>query len=179
VRTINVRNLSKAAGLPAALIAAAGVAVVVLAAAPQASATTSAPSGRDTQPRTETIELVAKQAQSQTIDVGEKGLSLGDQLIITEDLHKDGQKIGDQTVICTYAHLDPNALQCLGTFALPDGQITSQALQKIPPKGTPAPATGLHVAITGGTRAYSTAQGSYDLTIVSPTEERITLHITH
>lgn len=39
--------------------------------------------------------------------MGEKGLSLGDERIIAEDLYQDGKKIGDHSVVCVYVHTVP------------------------------------------------------------------------
>ncbi|GGN77779.1 hypothetical protein GCM10011579_060320 [Streptomyces albiflavescens] len=162
MRESNLRSLSAAAVLAAALVAA-----------PLASATTStAGTGQETHQRTETIELVAKQTQSASLDLGSKGLSQGDENIIAEDLYRDGRKIGDHSVVCTYVHINPDELQCVGTFALPQGQVTSQALLHLPP----APA--IDIAITGGSGAYRTARGYVHTVPAGQTERRLTFHIT-
>ena len=92
----------------------------------------------------EIFQLVAKQPQSQAIDAGKKGHSLGDELVTAEDLYQRDKKIGDHAVVCTYVHIAPDTLQCLGTFALPQGQITGQALLHLPSH------SAVDVAITGG-----------------------------
>ncbi|MEV0345702.1 hypothetical protein AB0H88_08045 [Nonomuraea sp. NPDC050680] len=159
MRKINIRCLSAAAGLTAALTAA-----------PPASASPLGDNVRDAQ---EIIQLVAKQTQSESLDLGKKGLSLGDERIIAEDLYQDGKKIGDHSVVCVYVHIDPSQLQCVGTFALPRGQIAGQALLHLPP----APA--IDIPITGGAGAYSTAHGYVHTVPAGETERRLTFHITH
>ncbi|MCA2220215.1 allene oxide cyclase barrel-like domain-containing protein [Nonomuraea aurantiaca] len=156
MRKINIRYLGAAAAL---------------AATPLASVLSD--SVQDAHQRTEIIQLVAKQTQSQSLDLGEKGLGLGDERIIAEDLYQDGKKIGDHSVVCVYVHLDPGQLQCVGTFALPRGQIAGQALLHLPP----APA--IDIPITGGAGAYSTAHGYVHTVPAGETERRLTFHITH
>jgi hypothetical protein len=152
------------------LVAAAAVTAAILAGAPSASAGTG--STRDTHQRTEVIQLVAKQAQSASLDLGKKGHSLGDELIVAEDLYRDGKKIGDHSVVCTYVHTSPDELQCLGTFALPQGQITGQALLHLPA------ASAVDIAITGGTGAYSAAGGYVHTVPAGTTERHLTFHVT-
>jgi hypothetical protein len=159
MRTITLRCLSATAGLAA-----------VLAGAPLASAGTSGPA--DTRQRTDVIEVVAEQTQSRSVDLGTKGLSLGDELVIAEDLYRDGRKIGDHSVVCTYIHLKPSQLQCVGTFDLPEGQLTSQALLHLPPP------SAVDIAVTGGSGAYRTARGYVHTVPAGETERRLTFHIT-
>ncbi|MET8413725.1 hypothetical protein ABZV34_37840 [Streptomyces sp. NPDC005195] len=151
------------------LIPAAGVAAVLFAGAPLASADTADMHHKDH--RTEIIKLVAKQTQTASIDVGKKGHSLGDQLVIAEDLYQNGKRIGDHSVVCTYIHTSPDALQCLGTFALPQGQIAGQALLHLPA----APA--VDVAITGGSGAYTGAGGYVHTVPAGTTERQLTFHV--
>jgi hypothetical protein len=145
----------------------------VLAGAPLASAATSAPSSTHGTSGTEIIHVVAKQTQSAFVHLGTgtKGPSLGDEFIYAEDLYLDGRKVGDHGVACTYVHINPNELQCLGTFALPKGQITGQALLHLPAAPT------VDIAITGGTGAYSTARGYVHTIPAGTTKRELTFHI--
>jgi allene oxide cyclase-like protein len=149
---------------------AAGIAAAALAATPLASASTGG--AQDTHRHTETLQLVARQTQTASLDLGAKGHSLGDQLIIAEDLYRDGKKTGDHSVTCTYVHTGPDELQCLGTFALPQGQITGQALLHLPAT------SAVDIAITGGTGAYSGAGGYVHTVPAGTTERHLTFHIT-
>lgn len=164
MRTSNLRYLSAAAGLAAVLVGA-----------PLASAATSRPSTtHGTHQSTEILQIVARQTQSESLHLGKgtgKGPSLGDELIIDEDLYRGASKIGDHTVVCTYVHLNPGELQCLGTFSLPQGQITGQALLHLPATST------VDIPITGGTGAYSTARGYVHTVPAGTTERHLTFHI--
>ncbi|MGW1587992.1 allene oxide cyclase barrel-like domain-containing protein [Streptomyces sp. NPDC002386] len=145
-------------------------AAVVLTGVHLASASTSSAQGAHQ--RAETIQLVAKQTQSHTVDTGRKGPSLGDQLITAEDLYQDGKKVGDHAVVCTYVHIGPDALQCLGTFALPRGQITGQALLHLPSHSP------VDVAVTGGSGTYNGAGGYVHTVPAGTTERHLTFHIS-
>ncbi|MBT2393582.1 hypothetical protein J7E87_30260 [Streptomyces sp. ISL-1] len=159
------RYLSAAVGMAAALAGAVAL-------APLASADTSASSSApDTRQRTGVIQLVGKQTQIEDLDLGKQGISLGDQRIIAEDLYRDGKKVGDHSVICTYIHVNPGKLQCVGTFALPGGQFSSQALLHLP-----APSF-VDVAITGGTGDYRNAQGYVRTVPAGETERHFTVHM--
>ncbi|MGW1727786.1 allene oxide cyclase barrel-like domain-containing protein [Streptomyces sp. NPDC002306] len=161
MRKISFRTLVPAAGVTAAAL---------LAGAPLASADTLDTHHRGHH-RTEVIRLVAKQTQSATVDLGKKGTSLGDQLVIAEDLYRDGKKVGDHSVVCTYIHTGPDALQCVGTFALPQGQIAGQALLHLP-----AP-SAVDVAVTGGSGAYRAAGGYVHTVPAGTTERHLTFHL--
>ncbi|MGY6026498.1 allene oxide cyclase barrel-like domain-containing protein [Streptomyces spinosirectus] len=155
------------------LISAASVAsaALVLTGTQLASAGTASTHGAHQ--RTEIVQLVAKQTQSQTVDTGQKGHSLGDELVVAEDLYRNGKKVGDHAVVCTYVHIGPDALQCLGTFALPRGQITGQALLHLPSH------SAVDVAITGGSGAYNGVGGYVHTVPAGTTERHLTFHITH
>jgi hypothetical protein len=147
-----------------------GAAAVVLACAPLASAHTGSTHG--SHQHAETIQLVAKQTQSQALDAGKKGHSLGGELVTAEDLYQRDKKIGDHAVVCTYVHIAPDTLQCLGTFALPQGQITGQALLHLPSH------SAVDVAITGGSGTYSSAGGYVHTVPAGTTQRHLTFHIT-
>jgi hypothetical protein len=69
-------------------------------------------------------------------------------------------------------HTGPDALQCLGTFSLPQGQITGQALLHLPA------ASAVDVAITGGSGAYSGAGGHVHTVPAGTTERHLTFSVT-
>lgn len=147
-----------------------GAAAAVLAAAPLASA--GAGGWQGSHHGTEVLQLVARQTQSESLDLGKKGHGLGDELIIAEDLYRDGKKVGDHSVACTYVHTGPDELQCLGTFALPQGQMTGQALLHLPAT------SAVDIAVTGGTGVYSGAGGYVHTVPAGTTERHLTFHIT-
>ncbi|MGW7521912.1 allene oxide cyclase barrel-like domain-containing protein [Streptomyces sp. NPDC054783] len=147
-----------------------GVAAAAFNGVPSASADTGSAHGA--YQHAETTELVARQTQSRLVDVGSKGHSLGDQLVIAEDLYQNGKKIGDHAVVCSYVHIRPDELQCLGTFALPQGQITGQALLHLPSN------SAVDVSLTGGSGAYSGAGGYVHTVPAGTTERALTFHVT-
>ncbi|MET8407600.1 hypothetical protein ABZV34_05720 [Streptomyces sp. NPDC005195] len=174
MRKIRPRGPSAAAALAAVLLITAPTAPAAWSATPSTSDI-----GRSVHQHTEIIQLVARQTRSETLDAGRKGLGPGDEIIIAEDLYRDGRKIGDHSVVCTYIQTEPGELQCLGTFVLPQGQITSQALLHLPAAAT------VDIAITGGTGDYRSARG-FVRTVpagthsvpAAVTERRLTFHIT-
>ncbi|WP_351231602.1 hypothetical protein [Streptomyces sp. NPDC002133] len=162
-KTSKVRYLSAAAGMAAVVVG--GVAI-----APLASADTSASfTAPDAEERAKTFELVGKQTSIADIDLGRTGISPGDQRVIHEDLYRDGEKVGDHSVVCTYTQVDPAALQCLGTFSLPEGQFAAQALLHLP-----APSY-VDVGITGGSGDYRNAQGFVRTVPAGDTERHFTV----
>ena len=164
-KTNKVRYLSAAAGVATAL--AGGITL-----APWASADTptsiSAPTAKH---RTEIFELVGKQTASAEIDLGQKGASIGDERVVHEDLYRDGKKVGDHSAICTISHVNPTALQSLGTFSLPEGQVAGQARLHLP-----APSY-VDVGITGGSGKYSKASGFVRTIPAGATERHFTVHM--
>ncbi|MFJ5268062.1 hypothetical protein [Streptomyces sp. NPDC088358] len=173
MRKLRPRSPSATAGLAAVLLVTAPTASAAWSATPSASDT-----GRRIHQHTEIIQLDARQTRSENLDVGKKGLSPGDEILVAEDLYRDGKKIGDHTVVCTYVQTKPGELQCLGTFALPQGQITSQALLHLPA------APSVDIAITGGTGDYRSARGfvhtvpaGTHTVPAAVTERRLTFHI--
>ncbi|MFD6974000.1 hypothetical protein [Streptomyces sp. NPDC059979] len=161
-KTNHMRYLGAAAGVALALAGSAAL-------ASPASASTDASSGA--KPRVQTFELVGKQTSSGEVDLGKPGLSVGDQKIVHEDLYRDGKKVGDHSAACIVTQVSPAALQCLGTFSLPEGQFAGQALLHLP-----APAS-VDVGITGGSGEFSTARGFIRTVPAGATERHFTVHL--
>jgi hypothetical protein len=167
-RSSQVPNLAKT-NKARYLRAAAGVAVALACGATLApSASAGAPAAKH---RVETFELVGKQTSTGEVDLGKPGISVGDQRVVHEDLYRDGKKVGDHSAVCTFTRVSPAALQCLGTFALPEGQFAAQSLLHLP-----APAS-VDVSITGGSGDYRTAQGFIRTVPAGETERHFTVHL--
>lgn len=158
-KTNKARYLSAAAGVAVALAGGAALAPSTSADAP------------DAKHRVESFELVGKQTSSGEVDLGKPGVSVGDQRVVHEDLYRDGKKVGDHSTVCTFTQVSPTALQCLGTFALPEGQFAAQALLHLP-----APPS-VDVGITGGSGDYRTAQGFIRTVPAGETERHFTVHL--
>ena len=107
------------------------------------------------------IQLTGVSVIAETIDLGNPGLSVGDIIVISDDLFQDGEKVGVHGGTCTVVRIEALLLHCVVTFTLPDGHITAQGLV------TPDLAEE-QVAVTGGTGAYTTAQG--ELTVLEEGE---------
>lgn len=116
--------------------------------------------GRDGQHH-RVIQLTGRSVIAETIDLGEPGLSVGDSIVISDDLFQDGEKVGVHGGTCTVVRVGAVLLHCVVTFMLPDGHITAQGLV------TPELAEE-QVAVTGGTGTYTTAQG--ELTVLEEGE---------
>jgi hypothetical protein len=131
--------------------------------------------------RGEVIELYAPTVQFAFIDLGDKGFSLGDQFVFSDDLltEKGGKHVGFDGGVCTVVRVtDAKAqsgnTQCLVTFSLSDGQITTQDLHTL----TNGNLTGTQPgAITGGTGRFREARGDLDVAFASNTEATITLSL--
>jgi hypothetical protein len=131
----------------ASLIAA--LAVLVWGTAPAAAGT-----------HTKRLRLVGEQIQSEFLDLGATGPSLGDELVFSESLSRHGREVGVSGVVCTVTQTTPpydvTWFHCVGTLSLRRGQITLQGLIQVQGEDDPGPFT---VAVTGGTGAYRSAGG--------------------
>lgn len=117
-----------------------------------------------------TLRLVATQIQSEFLDLGTPGPSLGDQFVFSERLFRDGREVGVSGGVCTITQVIPpydvQPFHCVATLSLRRGQITLQGLIELQGEDDPGPFT---VAITGGTGAFFGAGGEAVIRRVSPT----------
>ena len=126
----------------------------------------------------------ARTVQSTTIDVGDKGFSLGDQFVFTDDLYnkKGGDKIGTDGGVCTIVRVtsaddQTGTAQCVVTASITDhGQITTQGLVDVSGDDTPPP---FDQAITGGTGDFADAGGYITVEELNATDSNITVHLLH
>jgi allene oxide cyclase-like protein len=105
------------------------------------------------------LKLTTKTVDFAQVDAGAPGASLGDSVILTEDVYRDGKKVGTSDISCTVVRLDKVAdsfaSECLNTTVLAGGQISTQGYvtsaqeEQIP----------FQQAITGGTGAYEGVSG--------------------
>ena len=91
------------------------------------------------------------------LDLGDKGLSMGDE-IVAHDLLVDatGKQVGHDGVSCTVTDPDTVEAECIATYDLPGGMITMQFLNAPPPVK--------HFAVTGGSGSYRNVRGQGMLT---------------
>jgi len=143
-----------------------------------ASAATPTDSSNDTQATT--LHLTSRLVDFAQLDLGKRGLSLGDQSVFTDDLLQGGKRIGEDHGTCTITRIagtGPSTMatsQCLVTAVLSQGQMTVQGAVTSRAQGRPAPFT---LAITGGTGAYRTARGEVRVREVSNTQSEITVEL--
>lgn len=106
------------------------------------------------------LRIVAVEIQSEFLDLGTAGPSLGDELVFSETLYKKKREVGTSGVVCTVvqamAPYDVLTFHCVGTLSLRSGQITLQGLIEVQGEDDPGP---FLVAITGGTGKYRGAGG--------------------
>ncbi len=126
------------------------------------------------------IKLFAVTVQTEHIDLGAQGFSLGDEDVFSDDLFtkKGGTEVGVDGGVCTVvrvidAKTPSGTAQCLVTASLPGGQITTQGLFTF----TDQPPAPFQLAITGGTGAYKNARGQVTVELLSETEANYTLEV--
>lgn len=116
------------------------------------------------------LRLTARELQSEFLDHGTPGPSLGDEFVFSETLFKDGREVGMSGGVCTVVHAvapyDVLTFHCVATLSLRRGQITLQGLIEVQGEDDPGPFT---VAITGGTGKFKCACGQAKIRDVSPT----------
>jgi hypothetical protein len=107
-----------------------------------------------------TLRIVATEIQSEFLDLGDSGPSLGDELVFSERLSVHGREVGTSGVVCTVTQAVPPydvlMFHCVGTLSLRRGQITLQGLIEVQGEDDPGP---FSAAITGGTGAFRGAGG--------------------
>jgi len=165
--------MRKQLSLAVAVALVLAVASITLASASPPPASLAPTNNKD---QVQVLHLVGRTVQETFLDLGEQGDSLGDQIVFSDNLFRGGKKVGISGASCTLVRLVERVsvtFQCVGTLSLPGGQITVQGLVSFPE----ADRTPFFVAVTGGTGAYRTALGEMKVTLVSQTEERLTLYL--
>jgi hypothetical protein len=138
----------------AALIAAVLVAASVAAGA--AGASTGGQHGVTPRGDAETVRFAIKFSPFFLLDLGQTGLSQGDQITAHDRLlNRSGKDVGHDGLACTITDPSHAEAACQGAFVLPGGQITVQFLNS-PPRVKIG-------AITGGTGGFRGAEGQMRL----------------
>jgi hypothetical protein len=103
---------------------------------------------------------------------------LGDQFVFSDDLYasKGGELLGHDGGVCTTVRIDgaDSSVQCVVTFSLPGGQITTQQLHTVKNGNLTGTQPG---AITGGTGKYRGATGEVSVEFLSLTEAYVTFFL--
>jgi len=150
-------------------IAALALAGTAYAAGPDSNGKSSDRHGHD-----RTIKLVeaSEAVQPAFVDLGKPGPTAGDLVVVTDGLlRQDGSKAGVLRQVCTLVEPGTSPLtstfECSASFALTEGTITAQG-----PFVPSAPEQT--AAVTGGTGAFSTAQGE---AIIRTEDDQITIRL--
>ena len=110
--------------------------------------------------KSKSLKLIGTPIQSEFLDLGAPGPSLGDEFIASETLFRRGHEVGEAGIVCTATEVVPpydvQTFHCVGTLSLRKGQITLQGLIEVQGMDDPGPFT---VAITGGTGKFRGASG--------------------
>jgi hypothetical protein len=147
-----------------AVLAAVGAVVLVTVGLMSIAAASSPSSSMTSNSETKTIHVIQPNSAVFTnVDVGPTGDSPGDYVVITSPLLNPAthQKVGSGAVVCTLVKVTPTfPAQCVGTAHFAAGDITFQGLF--------VSVTGKAnvLAVTGGTGAYRTADGTVTVTIL-------------
>jgi hypothetical protein len=124
------------------------------------------------------LRITATEKQSEFLDLGTPGPSLGDELVLSERLFIRGREVGESGVVCVVTQAVPPydvlTFHCVATLSLRKGQITLQGLIEIQGEFDPGP---FRVAITGGTGAFRCASGEAVVRSVTPTRNVYRLRI--
>ena len=130
--------------------------------------------------RKTTIHFIARTIDSAQLDLGARGLSVGDQAVFTDELLQDGRRLGEGHGVCTVTRVTGTAPsrtvtnECLITGILPRGQTTIQGAFAFTEHRMAPPHK---LAVTGGTGAYRTARGEVGVRQISGTENEITIRL--
>lgn len=140
--------------------------------APLASAA-AASSLADGQHGEQVLSLVAKTTQFTPNGSGD---AQGNGFTLANDLYRNDQRVGSGGGGCTIVRLETGAstgtLQCLITFALPEGDITVQGFAPYAP-----PPRDFNLSINGGTGRYAASRGYVHGHTVDDTTTELTFHI--
>ena len=117
------------------------------------------------------LAFTSTEAAFAAIPVMAGKFSVGDRVAFSDDVFaaKGGRQVGTDGGQCTTVRVTDAAaasgvLQCLVTFDLPGGQITTQALNTLTNGGFAGAQTG---AITGGTGRFRDASGQFTVEFLS------------
>ncbi|HEV7671425.1 MAG TPA: hypothetical protein VGS22_23140 [Thermoanaerobaculia bacterium] len=113
--------------------------------------------------RSHSLSLFQHDTSRQSLDVGDPGLSVGDQLVTGGDLfnHAGGTLVGRSAAHCVFS--SGAEILCSGSLSVGNGQITFSGLVNAFTFFTNHP---VDFAITGGTGSYSKARGTATILIL-------------
>ena len=146
--------MNRTALITVGAVASAG-AIIAFAAQPGTAAT-------HTRVHTATYTLPMSTAQSKFLGADEQHPAIGDRYIESYQIRRHGDTIGHAYNDCTLVagHSDADSVgQCLTTFVLPHGQVTST--------GTPSNGPTSQLPLAGGSGSYAYISGTATTTFKS------------
>jgi hypothetical protein len=151
---------------------------VVLAAGGVALASASTPQSSSGEQSAKEFKLFAKTVQSENVDLGKKGDSIGDHFVFSDDVsrEKGSAKLGTDGGVCTLVRLDGKmsaTVQCVVTLSLKAGEIAVQGLATFSDQSLPT----FVLPITGGTGAYKAARGEIKVKELNDTDAILTVSL--
>ncbi len=118
-----------------------------------------------------TIRVLSTNTEEDNVDVGDPGLSLGDEFVFTSNLTRHGKSVGHTGVVCTVTSVAREETQCAGTASFNrGGQIAIQGL-------VAGERQVFSFPITGGTGAFEGADGTLVVKEVSDNQELLTFFL--
>jgi hypothetical protein len=122
-------------------------------------------------PRTITFRAITDQSKFLNLDGNQ--FSQGDEFVFHDVLRQGDRRIGHDGGVCTVTDAARGEFQCVVTFVLGGGQVTSQGLLVIPQTGV----FQADFAVTGGTGSFRNVGGDGEVDQMTETAARITLNL--
>ena len=116
-----------------------------------------------------TIRVVERITEARFQDLAPQGPSLGDQFVQSGNLWRQGNRVGRDGVVCTVTSRRREELQCEATVRFHNGQIAVQGLI--------SNQSQFDLPVTGGSGAYTGAEGIVHVNSVSNNKEILTFHL--
>jgi hypothetical protein len=123
--------------------------------------------------RGETIRLTAFSVQFEEIDLGDRGPSLGDQVVFNDRVFSHRRFVGVLNGVCSVTQLrrDSGTSHCVVTFSTRHGDITVQGVTRFSRNYSP----DATLAVTGGTDRFRGASGEVHVHFATETRTDLKL----
>jgi hypothetical protein len=105
----------------------------------------------------EVIRVISREVDSADLDLGERGFSIGDRFVFSDNLFRHGNRVGTDHGECVTTRIQGprGGFQCNATAVLRRGQITAQGAVTFNQEQTGR----FTLAVTGGTGRFRDAGG--------------------
>jgi hypothetical protein len=119
------------------------------------------------------LRVTTETVESNFLDLGDEGPSLGDQFLFQEIVRRQGEIVGDNGGVCSLTSVGEGEFNCVVTAHFEDGQLTAQFLF-VPPTEFPHRET---FPITGGSGVFEGASGEGHAVLLNENRGRVTLRL--